>query len=128
MPTSEELEQAAKLQREAESMEAEIAQKQKEFDASIADLRKQRDEKKAQVARIIGQPQTTTRRARRGEFDEAAVIGFVASHPEGIGASEIAYVAGVSGTSLSNKLAAMVEAGKLDRTGQRRGTKYFAKS
>lgn len=133
--------EAQTLTKIAEDLEASVNTRVEQFEAEIAADRAKVAEAKREAARKISeaaraidstvQPSraTTARRARGngGAIDDDQIVAFVKNSRTPVGAAEVADHLGTktSGT-LSNHLKALVEAGTLKKTGERRGTKYSA--
>ena len=77
------------------------------------------------LASGAGRAKQANGRRSRGGIDEAAVVAFVQKN-QPASARDIGENIGVTGNRLSNKLTAMVKAGLLTKTGERRGTRYSA--
>src|SRR4051812_35827867 len=125
------LQDAQKLTKVAEDLEAKVAARVEKFEAEIAADRAKAAEAKGEAARKIAeaaramggttmQPvRGTATRARRAPLEPEAIITIIASNREPVGAADIrkALDVDVSSGTLSNRLSALVEEGKIKKTG-----------
>ena len=63
--------------------------------------------------------------ASAGEREHAVTAALAENASEGLNGTQLAELLGVSPATARSTLEAMVEAGTIKRTGERRGTKYF---
>lgn len=120
----------------AEKLEARFS----EIQGEIAPLREEEREVAEAINRLVGSyPQgyngrsstpSGSRRAPRSpgtpaEDREAAIIAFIAQHPEGTTAKALADELGISSNTLNQTLAPMLETGSVRSEGERRGRKLL---
>jgi hypothetical protein len=131
------LSEAQKLTKIAEDLDAKVAARVEKFEAEIAADRAKAAEAKGEAARKIAEAARAMggtapvaaaprRRGSRTSVEPRAIIDVIAAERTPVGAADIrrALDVDVSSNTLSNKLAALVEAGKIKKTGERRGTRY----
>lgn len=131
--------EAQSLTKIAEELEASVTARVEKFESEVAadrakvlEAKGEASRKIAEAARAMGstvQPSraTTAPRPRAGSIDDDQIVAFVRKSKTPVGAADIASGIGTStSATLSNHLKALTEAGRLKKTGQRRGTKYSA--
>lgn len=128
--TPEDLRSAATLLEEADGVQTEIADKEREFEASIAALRAREAELRDEAARLIGTI------SRRNPASAASPGGRAKASPEdvmavlnrvpGSNGTDIARELGVVPATANKLLKQLVDDGAVRAEGERRGRKYFA--
>ena len=135
--TAESLKDAAKLADERDKLQQKVDQAREKFETEQAQNIARVNELDSEIARLLGPAvapaasqdgQRRRGRAPSVSIDDNAILAFVVKSAEPVGAIDIAKSLGMDKVppALSNRLKALTDDGKLNRSGEKRGTKYAA--